>query len=71
MLSNQSSLDPTSIQRLKDACLQGKKIRTLWKFVQNDIAISLISLWYNLSRYSGQERATPAQAASTWIQREG
>lgn len=44
---------------------------TLWKFVQKEVAISLISVWYSLSRYSGQESATPAQAASTWIQREG
>jgi hypothetical protein len=45
--------------------------QTLWKLVQKDVAISLISAWQSLSLYSGQERATPAQAASTCIQSEG
>ena len=44
---------------------------TLWKFVQNDSAYSLIAPSFSRGRNSGHASATPAHAASTWYQMDG
>lgn len=45
--------------------------QTLWKFVQNESAYVLICSSWAIPRNSGQDKVTPAQAASTWSQMDG
>ena len=68
--SNSSWPIPTATTWLVRNSTRGSEL-TLWRLIHKESTNALMSSRYRSLRSSGHDKATPAQAASTWTQNDG